>query len=91
MIINDTLTLSLQAARINKGLSRAEASRLLGISVSTLSNYERGLREPGAIIFMKMCGLYGIEAERIRFDEKLLGGNDGGPGKEVSHERKADG
>ena len=81
------LNLNLMAARVNAGLTRAEASRALGISENTLGNYERGNVEPGAIIFMRICELYDVAAENIRFDEKLLEKK----GRCKSDEREADG
>ena len=38
----EQMALTLRAARINKGLSRQEAAKLLGVGVSTIGNYERG-------------------------------------------------
>ena len=33
---------NIKSARINKGLSQEEAAKLIGVSVDTLGNYERG-------------------------------------------------
>lgn len=35
--------ISLEAARVNAGISQKEAAKRLGINVGTLSNWERGV------------------------------------------------
>ena len=40
------MKVTLKAARINKGLSQEEAAKLIGVSVDTLGNYERGITYP---------------------------------------------
>lgn len=48
-----------EAASFNENLfSRERASEILGISVSTLSNYELGLTNPPVDIVVKMAELY---------------------------------
>lgn len=66
------ITLSLKAARVNKGLTRAEAAKQLGISESTLGAYERGEVEPRAIVFQKMLILYELDADQIEFSPELI-------------------
>ena len=48
------MALTLRAARINKGLSRQEAAKLLGVGVSTIGNYERGVSYPDVPVIQKM-------------------------------------
>lgn len=40
------MAMTLKAARVNKNLTQRVAARLIGISVDTLSNYERGKSFP---------------------------------------------
>ena len=54
------MALTLRAARINKGLSRQEAAKLLGVGVSTIGNYERGVSYPDVPVIQKMEQVYGI-------------------------------
>lgn len=66
------MQITLKAARINKHLSQGEAARRLGISVSALSNYERGLKFPDVPIIQKMEKLYEVSYDKITF---LIDGN----------------
>lgn len=61
------MTITLKAARINKGLSQEEAAKLIGISESTLINYEKGRRFPDVPIIKKIEDAYGVEYREINF------------------------
>ena len=50
----------LKEIRIEKGLSRCEISRYLGIADRTLRSYEDGVREIGIKSLYKLIQLYGI-------------------------------
>lgn len=80
--------MSLKAARVNAELSLKEAAERLGISPATLSNYENGRAEPGAIVFQEMCILYKVAAEEIRFHEELVKHARGKEGKERKKGKK---
>lgn len=58
---------TLKALRINKGLSQDEASKLIGVSTDTLSNYERGVTYPDVPIIKNIEKVYGIEYKDIIF------------------------
>ena len=58
---------TLKAARVNKGYTQADAARLLGISVDTLGNYERGKSYPDVPIIAKIETLYGVQYKDIFF------------------------
>lgn len=58
---------TLKALRINKRLSQDEASRLIGVSTDTLSNYERGITYPDVPIIKNIEKVYGIEYKDIIF------------------------
>lgn len=53
------MAITLKAARINKGLSQKEAAKKIGISVDTLSNYERGRSFPDVPTIHRMELVYG--------------------------------
>lgn len=65
---NDDFRITLYAARINKGLSRAEVAKRVGISVNLLGRYETGRAEPKASTVQALCEVYEIGIERLRFD-----------------------
>lgn len=50
--------ISLAAARVNAGLSQKEAAELLGVSRSTLQNYEAGKTVPSWDVVMKIETVY---------------------------------
>ena len=61
------MTITLRAARINKGYTMAVAAELLGISKDTLSNYERGITYPDVPILRKIEEVYGIKYTDLFF------------------------
>ena len=72
------MALTLRAARINKGLSRQEAAKLLGVGVSTIGNYERGVSYPDVPVIRKMEQVYGIPYGEMIFGTGNEGHADGG-------------
>ena len=67
---------SLKAARVNAGYTQDEAAKQLGISVSTISNYERGKTEPDYSVIVEMVRLYKLPFDDIYFSPRLpLNGN----------------
>lgn len=61
------LTITLKAARVNKNLSQIEAAKLIGVSVSTIANYEMGKRFPDIPVIRKIEEVYGIKYNDINF------------------------
>ncbi len=61
------MAITLKAARINKELTQTEAAKKLGISVDTLSNYERGKSFPDVPVIQKMEDLYGVSYNNLIF------------------------
>lgn len=72
------MALTLRAARINKGLSRQEAAKLLGVGVSTIGNYERGVSYPDVPVIRKMEQVYGIPYGEMIFGTRKEENADGG-------------
>ncbi|MCL2856497.1 MAG: helix-turn-helix transcriptional regulator [Oscillospiraceae bacterium] len=64
MIINAKI--SLRAARVNTGLTQAQAADKLLIGTSTLHGYESGKRQPRMDLLSRMEALYGIGMQHFR-------------------------
>ena len=60
-------TLSLYAARVNMGLSRKQVEEETGIPVALIGKYEREQAEPRASDVQKLCLLYRVGIEDLRF------------------------
>lgn len=60
-------TPTLKQARQDKKYTQAEAAKLLGISVETLGNYERGKSYPDIPTLRKIEELYGVPYHRLFF------------------------
>lgn len=58
---------TLKTARERKGLTQEKAANLIGISVGTLGNYERGKSYPDVPVLRKIEEIYGVPYERLIF------------------------
>lgn len=63
--------ISLEAARVNAGLSQKEAATRLGVNVSTLSNWERGKTAPDVDKFKALCEIYNCPSNLIFLNKKF--------------------
>ena len=61
------MAITLKSARVNKNLTQKEAAILLGISVDTLSNYERGKSFPDVPVIKRIESVYGVSYSDIIF------------------------
>lgn len=61
------MAITLRAARVNKDLTQKEAAEKLGISESTLVNYEKGKTFPSQPVIVKMEELYELSYNDIIF------------------------
>ena len=59
---------SLRRARTEAGYTIADASKKLGVTPQTLSNYERGISFPDVRIIKKIESLYNIAFKDIFFE-----------------------
>lgn len=59
--------LTLKAARINAGLTQSEAAEKLGISKTSLHNYERGKSVPNIRVIKRIEDVYGVEYKDLFF------------------------
>ena len=62
---------SLKAARINAELTQREVSKIMGINVSTLVNWENGKTSPGIEQFSKLCEIYECPIDTIFLPKKF--------------------
>lgn len=60
--------LTLKALRVNKGLTQEKASEELGVSKKTLWSWENGIRFPSQPYIAKICELYCVKYDDIRFN-----------------------
>lgn len=61
------MPMCLKAARINKGLTQREAALLIGVSVATMANYEKGVSFPDVPVIMQIEKVYGLPYSEINF------------------------
>ena len=61
------MPITLKSARVNKNLTQAAAAKLIGVTVDTLSNYERGKSYPDVPIIKKMEEVYEVSYSDLIF------------------------
>lgn len=61
------MAITLKSARVNRGLTQAEAARALKVSLAALSNYERGKTYPNVTVIKRMEDLYGVPYSELIF------------------------
>ena len=61
------IKLSLKNAREIRGMTQAEAAKLIGISTDTLGNYERGKSYPDIPVVRKIEEIYGVKYSQLIF------------------------
>ena len=61
---------NLQALREDRGISQRELAKVLGVSTSTIGNYEIGLREPGFEMLEKMADYFNVSIGSLLGDER---------------------
>ena len=59
--------LTLEAWRVNAGLTQKEASKLLKVSNTTLCNWEKGKSYPSIKKIALICEIYGCHYDSINF------------------------
>lgn len=60
--------ITLKAARVNAGLTQTDVAAILGVAVSTVRNWENGTTFPKQPAIEKMCELYGVSYDNIKFN-----------------------
>lgn len=66
------MKVTLKAARVNKGLTIAEAAKTLGISPATLISYEKGVTPPKQTTLEALLALYGASYNDIIFCSRTI-------------------
>ena len=61
------IKISLEAARVNAGLSQKQVAEKLKISNRTVCNWEKGKSFPSAEYIDALCELYGLPYDSINF------------------------
>ena len=61
------MSITLKAARVNRNLNQKEAAKLIGVSVSTLQNYESGKCFPDVPVIKSIERVYQIHYSDISF------------------------
>lgn len=60
---------SLKAARVNADMTQDQAGKALGVSKSTIINWERGDSSPKYEMMLKICSLYNVPLDNIILPE----------------------
>ena len=61
------MKVTLKAARVNKGLTQIEAAKMIGVTVDTLANYEKGKTFPDVPVLKKIEEVYGVGYNNLIF------------------------
>lgn len=61
------MPMTLKCARVNKNLTQVQAAEKIGITVDTLSNYERGKSFPDVPIIKKIEEVYEVPYSELIF------------------------
>lgn len=61
------MKLTLKAARVNKGLTRKDAAKLMGVSRNVISNWERQISFPDVLQVKRIEEVYGLQFQEIIF------------------------
>lgn len=59
--------ITLEAARVNAGLTQKEVADSLKVSNKTVCNWEKGISFPAADKIDALCNLYGVSYDNINF------------------------
>lgn len=60
------MKLSLEALRVNAGMTQQDVADRLGVSRSTVIKWEGGLVEPKELVIYALAKLYEVEIDTIR-------------------------
>lgn len=63
----EDVKITLEAARVNKGLTQPEAGELIGVSGRTICSWEKGSSFPDVRQVAKIEEVYGVPYHMIRF------------------------
>lgn len=59
------MKITFKAARTNAGLTQEQAAEKIGVSTTTIFNWEKGLSYPRMPHFYKACSVYGVNVNDV--------------------------
>ena len=62
--------MNIEKRRIAAGLSQRQLSRLVGVQQNTISQYEKGKREPSLEVLIKLADIFGCTIDELVRGEK---------------------
>lgn len=65
--MDEQIKLNIKSARVNKGLTQIVASELIGVSATTLGNWETGKSHPSIEKARKMSEVYEMPLDSLIF------------------------
>ena len=65
--MDEKLRISLEAARVNAGMTQPQAAQAIGVSVTTILKWEKGVTLPPVNKAIALAGLYSIPLDCINF------------------------
>lgn len=65
--MNETVKLTLKAARVNAGYTQEEAGKRIGVSKDVISNWERGISYPDVIELRRIEDVYHVTYNNLIF------------------------
>ena len=69
--MTQTIRMTLEAARVNAGLTQKQVCDAIGISMTTIGLWEHGDRLPSVDKAIKLAELYKVPLECINFAKKV--------------------
>jgi transcriptional regulator with XRE-family HTH domain len=78
----------LRLARIERGFTLRQAAKLTGVTKETLSDLERGLRQPHPPTLFKIAQGYGIPVKDLLEEPVLVSGKDEAPQESVQTDQE---
>ena len=69
--MTNAVRMTLEAARVNAGLTQKQVCEALDVSTTTIWLWERGDRVPPVDKAIKMSELYGVPLECINFTKRV--------------------
>lgn len=78
-----TPNVKLEAARLKKHWSVAEAGERAGVSVNTFNRWERGLQKPHMATLAQLCKAFGMSAEELGFEDVVTPKRGANVGQEI--------
>lgn len=64
------LRITLEAARVNAGLTQPQAAQAVGVSVATILKWEKGITVPPVDKAEQLIRLYGLRFDDVNFCRK---------------------